>query len=149
MKQVPVTPKLEYLCRAEVILADVIKAGENPFGERRMVPIIGGHFEGKITGDVLPGGADSQWMKPDGATAVVDARYMIKTTDGAIIYLHNHGLRVVPPDVLERINHGEIADPNSYYFRTNPEWETGSPKYAWLNNTVGVCSGVRLAKSAL
>ena len=34
----------------------------------------------EINGDVLPGGADAQWMKPDGATAVADARYMIKTT---------------------------------------------------------------------
>jgi Protein of unknown function (DUF3237) len=149
MKQVPVAAKLEYLCRGEVILGDVIQAGNTQWGERRMVPILGGHFEGKINGDVLPGGADAQWMKPDGATAVADARYMIKTTDGAVIYLHNHGLRVISAEALERLNKGEILDPHDYYFRTNPEWETGAPKYAWLNNTVGVCSGVRLAHSAL
>jgi len=54
-----------------------------------MVPLLGGHFEGKITGDVLPGGADTQWLKPDGSVSHIDARYMIKTNDGAIIYIHN------------------------------------------------------------
>jgi hypothetical protein len=44
---------------------------------------------------------------------------------------------------------GDIVDPHSYYFRTTPEFETGSPKYAWLNNVVCVCSGVRLANSAI
>jgi hypothetical protein len=149
MKQIPVTPKLEYLCRGEVLIGEVLKAGVLPFGERRIVPLTGGHFEGKITGEVLPGGADTQWLKPDGTTAVVDARYMIKTTDGAVIYLHNHGLRVLPLDVLDGMGRGDIVDPHSYYFRTTPEFETGSPKYAWLNNVVCVCSGVRLADSAI
>lgn len=148
MKQIPVTPRLEHLCRGEVQLGEVLKAGELPFGERRIVPIIGGYFEGKLAGEVLPGGADSQWVKPDG-TAVVDARYMIKTADGAIVYIHNHGLRAIPLDVIDRISRGESVDPRSYYFRTTPEFETGSPKYAWLNNIVAVCSGLRLSNSAV
>jgi len=64
---------------------------------------IGGHFEGKITGDVLPGGADMQWLKPDGIVAILTHRYMIKTTDSAIIYIHNPGLRVTVPGILDRI----------------------------------------------
>ncbi len=149
MKLVPVTPKLEYLCRGEVQAGEPLKTGELAFGEMCMVPIISGHFEGKITGEVLPGGADTQWLKPDGTTAIIDARYMIKTTDGAIIYIHNHGLRVIALDILERIWSGESVDPSNYYFRTTPEFETGSPKYAWLNNVVGVCSGARFAKGAI
>jgi len=149
MKQIPVTPKLEFLCRGEVQVGEPLKAGKNPFGERGMVPILSGHFEGKITGEVLPGGADTQWLKPDGIAAEVDAKYMVKTTDGAIIYIHNRGLRVIPLDVIARIWQGEIVDPSCYYFRTTPEFETGSPKYIWLNNVVAVSSGVRFAKSAI
>jgi hypothetical protein len=74
---------------------------------------------------------------------------MIKTNDGAIIYIHNPGLRIIVPKVLDRIFGGEDVDPALYYFRTNPEIETGSPKYAWLNNVVCVCSGARSAKGAI
>lgn len=148
MELVPVTPRLEYLCRGEVLLSDVIKVGALPYGERRIVPFTGGYFEGKLAGEVLPGGADTQWVRPDG-TAVVDAKYMVKTPDGAIVHIHNHGLRVITLDVVDRISQGESVDPNSYYFRTTPEFDTGSPKYAWLNNIVAVCSGIRLANSAI
>jgi hypothetical protein len=148
MGQEPVKPKLEFICRGVVQLAEVIKAGETKSGERRMVPLTGGRFEGKIAGEVLPGGADTQWVRPDG-TAVVDAKYMIKTDDGATIYIHNHGLRAIKPEVLDRLSRGETVDPSSYYFRTQPEFETGSPKYAWLNDIVGVCSGIRLADSVI
>jgi hypothetical protein len=149
MKLIPVTPKLEFLCRGEVQAGEPIKTGNLDFGEMCMVPILGGHFEGKITGDVLPGGADMQWLKPDGIVAHIDARYMIKTTDSAIIYIHNPGLRVTVPGILDRIFNGDVVDPGSYYFRTNPEIETGSPKYAWLNNVVCVCSGARFARGAI
>jgi hypothetical protein len=107
MKLIPVTPKLEFLCRGEVQAGEPIKTGNLDFGEMCMVPILGGHFEGKITGDVLPGGADMQWLKPDGIVAHIDARYMIKTTDSAIIYIHNPGLRVTVPGILDRIFNGE------------------------------------------
>ena len=148
MGQEPVVPKLEFICRGRVNLADVIKAGETKSGERRMVPLTGGRFEGKIAGEVLPGGADTQWVRPDG-TAVVDARYMIKTDDGAVVYIHNHGLRAIPLDIVDRISNGENVDPSTYYFRTNPEFESGSPKYAWLNDIIAVCSGARVGNSVI
>jgi hypothetical protein len=148
MKQEPVVPTLEFVCRGYVHLAEVIKAGELTYGERRIVPFTGGHFEGKIAGKVLPGGADTQWVRPDG-TAVVDASYMIGTDDGAVVYLHNHGLRAIPLDVVDRISRGEEVDPTSYYFRTTPEFTSGSPKYAWVNDFIGVCSGIRVGNSVI
>jgi hypothetical protein len=39
------------------------------------------------------------------------------------------------------------VDPASYYFRTRPEFETGAPQYAWLNDLLAVCSAVRAANS--
>jgi hypothetical protein len=113
-----------------------------------MVPLTGGRFEGKIAGEVMPGGADTQRVRPDG-TAEVDARYMIKTDDGAIVYIHNHGLRAIPLAVVDRISNGENVEPSSYYFRTMPEFESGSPKYAWLNDIVAICSGSRVGNSVI
>jgi hypothetical protein len=57
----PVTPKLERLFRAVVEIAEPISVGMTPLGERRIIPITGGHFEGeRLAGAVLPGGAD--WL---------------------------------------------------------------------------------------
>ena len=56
-----VTRPLIRLLRAE--LADMVDVGLTPMGHRRVVNIQGGHFEGDlISGTVLPGGADWQWV---------------------------------------------------------------------------------------
>jgi hypothetical protein len=33
-----------------------------------------------------------------------------------------------------------LIDPAGYYFRTNPLFETGSARYAWVNDIV--CAGI-------
>lgn len=147
MELSPVTPTLERLFRAVVEIAAPLSVGLTPRGERRIIPITGGRFEGeKIAGDVLPGGADWQLVRPDG-TALLEARYTLRTQDGALVYVRNRGVRSGPPDVLARLAHGEAVDPASYYFRTRPEFETGAPQYAWLNDLLAVCSAVRAANA--
>ena len=65
----------------------------------------------------MPGGADWQILRPDGA-ADLEARYTIQTDDGALIYVVSRGVRHGPPEVLARLNRGERVDPALYYFRT-------------------------------
>jgi hypothetical protein len=143
----PVTPTLERLFRAEVEIAAPLSVGMTPRGERRIIPITGGRFTGeKLSGDVLPGGADWQLVRPDG-TALLEARYTLRTGDGALVYVRNRGVRSGPSDVLARLARGERVDPASYYFRTRPEFETGAPQYAWLNDLLAVCSAVRAANA--
>ena len=141
----PVTPRLERLFRAVVEIAAPLSVGVTPLGERRIIPITGGRFEGEtLAGDVLPGGADWQLVRPDG-TALLEARYTLRTRDGALVYVRNRGVRAGPPEVLARLARGETVDPASYYFRTVPQFETGSLQYAWLNDLVTVCSASRAA----
>jgi Protein of unknown function (DUF3237) len=143
----PVTPRLEHLFRAVVEIAAPLSVGVTPRGERRIIPITGGRFEGpELTGEVLPGGADWQLVCPDG-TALLEARYTLRTRDGALVYVRNRGVRSGRPDVLARLARGEVVDPASYYFRTRPEFETGAPQYAWLNDVLAVCSAVRAANA--
>lgn len=143
----PVTPRLEHLFRAVVDIAAPLSVGMTPLGERRIIPITGGRFEGEnIAGDVLPGGADWQLVRFDG-TALLEARYTLRTRDGALVYVRNRGVRSGPPEVLARIARGEAVDPAGYYFRTVPQFETGAPQYAWLNDLVAVCSAVRAANA--
>ena len=145
----PVTPHLERLCRATVKLATPQEIGATPLAERRIIPIIGGSFAGeRLNGDILPGGADWQIVRPDGA-ALLDARYTLRTDDGALIFVSNRGLRHGPPEVLARLRRGEAVAPTEYSFRTVPTFETGAPAYAWLNDLIAVCSGVRTADTVI
>ncbi len=141
--------QLDYVTRVTVHVDTPLLLGHTPLGERRIINITGGHFAGpKLTGEVLSGGADWQLVRPDGA-ALLEAHYTLRTHDGALIYVHNRGIRHGPPDVLARIAEGELVDPALYYFRATPTFETGSPAYAWLNNLITVCSGARTRDAVL
>src|SRR5262245_37816690 len=97
------TPRLELISRATVSVASPIVVGKTAAGERRVVEILKGRMEGKISGEILAGGADYQTVSPDG-TSYLNARYMIRTDDGAVILVRNYGIR-----------HGVIGDDPSKY----------------------------------
>ena len=119
--------------------------GDTPQGRRRIIGITGGRFSGeRLSGRVLPGGADWQLIRADGV-ADLDARYTLETGDGALIYVRNRGYRHGPADVLKRLASGEAVDPSLYYMRTTPCFETGDARYAWLNRIVCVATGARRA----
>jgi len=145
----PSKPKLELLFQATVKVGAAIHISKVPLGERRFIPITGGSFKGeKLSGDVLPGGADWQLVKPDGS-AILYARYTLQTKDNAFIYVENKGIRRGNPELLAQLARGDIIDPSKYYFRTTPQFETGAPQYAWLNNIIAVCSGMRLVDTVI
>ena len=135
--------KLAPLFRAEITLAPAQELGEGPLGRRRIIPITGGSFRGeRLSGRVLPGGADWQVIRADGV-ADLDARYTLETADGALIYVRNHGYRHGPAQVLKQLSLGEEVDPSLYYMRTTPLFETGDARYAWLNRLICVGTGGR------
>ena len=135
--------KLQPLLKAEITLAAPQELGDSPLGRRRIINITGGRFSGeRLSGRVLPGGADWQVIRPDGV-ADLDARYTLETSDGALIYVRNHGYRHGPADVIRKIGAGEAVDPSLYYMRTTPLFETGDARYAWLNRMICVGTGAR------
>ncbi len=110
---------------------------------RRVVPILEGTFEGPgLQGTVMSGGGDWQVVREDGATEL-DARYRLRTNDGAVIVVENRGLRCGPAEVLARLAAGETVDPSSYYFRTAAFFRTSSEAYGWLTESVFVGEGER------
>jgi hypothetical protein len=134
---------LKYVFTAWVQVDPPLFIGQVDPGERRVINIIGGSFSGpKIRGTILPGGADWQIVRPD-LTAFLEARYTLRTDDGALIYVNNVGIRTGPTEVLRRLASGEEVPPTEYYFRTSPKFETGSEKYAWLNRAIFVAAGKR------
>jgi Protein of unknown function (DUF3237) len=134
---------LQALFKAEITLATPQELGETPQGRRRIINITGGRFAGeRLSGRVLPGGADWQLVRADGV-ADLDARYTFETEDGALIYVRNRGYRHGPAEILTRLAKGENVDPSLYYMRTTPRFETGDARYAWLNRVLCVASGAR------
>ena len=139
----PSPPQLEFAFEATAEIGAPQDLGITPHGRRRIIPVLGGRFEGpRIRGRILPGGADWQILRTDG-TAELDARYTLETDQGAFIYVSNRGLRHGPPDVLVRLNAGETVDPASYYFRTIAQFETGAPECQWLTNAIFVATAER------
>ena len=131
--------------RAELTLAPAQEFGATPLGRRRVIPITGGRFSGeRLSGRVLPGGADWQVIRADGV-ADLDARYTLETADGALIYVRNKGYRHGPDEVMKRLAAGEAVEPTLYYMRTTPWFETGDARYAWLNRIVCLGTGARRA----
>lgn len=136
---------LRALLKAEITLAPPLELGDTPAGRRRIIEITGGTFQGeRLKGKVLAGGADWQVIRSDGV-ARLDTRYTLQTHDGALIYVRNVGYRHGAPEVIKRLAAGEAVDPSLYYMRTTPWYETGDPRYAWLNRIVCVATGARRA----
>jgi hypothetical protein len=135
--------KFRPLLRAEITLAPPQELGESPLGRRRIIGITGGRFSGeRLSGRVLPGGADWQVIRSDGV-ADLDARYTLETADGAMIYVRNRGYRHGPPDIIKQLAAGQDLDPALYYMRTALRFETGDARYAWLNRIICVATGAR------
>lgn len=99
-------------------------------GERRIVPIVGGRFEGPgLKGTVLNVGADWIKTRADGVSEL-DVRVTLKTDDDALIYMSYTG-------ILSRSEAGN-------YWRVVPKFETDSEKYAYLNSIIAIGIGKRI-----
>ena len=134
------------LFRISAEVGDVRSLGAAPAGERRVVPILGGTFEGEgLGGEVLPGGADWQWRWADG-TLAIDAHYALRERRGALIEVRSQGLRAGPPEVLERLARGEAVPAGDYYFRTVLRFSTGDAPLGWLNRIIGIATAARHAR---
>jgi Protein of unknown function (DUF3237) len=128
-------------------LEAMLNFGSTPYGERRIIGISGGTVQGpKLNGRILPGGADWQIIRSDGA-ADIQARYTIEADGGAHILVNSQGLRHGPPEVLERLARGDKVDPALYYFRTVMRFETGDAGLGWLNRILALARGERRARS--
>ncbi|SNY61335.1 DUF3237 family protein [Paractinoplanes atraurantiacus] len=99
-----------------VDLAEPREVGRTLAGHRRVIPILGGTVTGPaLTGEVLPGGADWNLVRPDGAIHVW-ARYELRTTEGFVVSVTNEGL-------------GEPGKP----IPTRPVFEVPTAGPAWLS----------------
>ena len=126
------TPQLEFALQLKVTLGEAYTCGETQHGQRTIIPITGGTFEGSnIKGTIINGGADYQLNNKASGRTELEAIYCIKTDDGVNIHVRNRGI----------INSGKDEQGNpTFYFKAAPQFEAPvDSKYAWLNNAIFVC----------
>jgi hypothetical protein len=122
--------------------------GQTPNAFRRIGMVTGGSFEGeRLSGEVVSGN-DWQDVRTDDCTKL-DVRLLLRTTDQALIVMTYQCLRSGSAETLAKLDRGEAVDPASYYFRFIALFETGAPKYHWINRIVAVGIGERLADGPL
>ncbi len=110
------------------LTADVARSGtiaDGPHGTRVVVECTGGRFEGpRLRGDVAAPSGDWVRLASDG-TLSIDVRMLLRTDDGADILMTYSG----------------VARDGGATIRAAPRFETGDPRYAWLNPVQGVATG--------
>lgn len=131
-------PDLEWLYDADVEIAPRRDLGPSPAGHRYIVDILGGSFEGpRMSGKVIPGGADRQLVMPDGVR-LLNAIYEMETVDGAMLTVQN---RVVIDE----------SAPGGRYARSSVQLLAPDGRYGWLNRRVfiGTLTSLRPAREAV
>src|SRR5207248_8212904 len=143
-------PRLTLVYRLDAVLGEPLDLGGVSQGHRRIVPQIGGTFEGPdVKGKLLPGvSADWQIVLPDGTT-IADIRYTLQTEDGVLLYVRSRGVRHGSAEVLARLARGEDVDASEYTFRTSTQIETAAPRLDWLNKGIFISVGGRQATGVI
>ena len=120
-------PLLEYAFAARVAIAPEEHVGHGEGDEVIFVPITGGTVEGpRLRAEIVPGGGD--WMVKRGEVYAVEARYLMRAEDDALIDVINRGFWRETPDGV--------------YFRLAPVFRTDAPAHRWLAETVFVGTAV-------
>ncbi len=140
--------KSQYLFTLTLAVTQLHDVGPVPAGTRHIDLLGAGTFEGpRLKGELLAGGMDMKTLRADGSM-VPNVRLVLRTDDGALIFMHYTGVRHGSPEVMDRIARGEVVPPTDYYLRNTPSFETAAAKYDWLNRIVAVGVGRRLPDHA-
>ena len=136
-------PPLRHVASLQVDVGPPLEIGETPAGLRRIIPITGGRVSGPLfSGRVLPGGADHQLIRTPTETEV-EARYVVETDEGELVYIENRGLRTGSAADIARLRADLPVDPARIYFRSTPRFETSAPRLAPLTSHIFVGVGTR------
>lgn len=137
----PFAPQMEYAFSIGITLTKAHWLRPTTMGATRAaVYAAEGTIDGpNIKGKVVPmSGGDWPLQRPDGVIDF-DARYLLETDDGTLIYMQNRGFRwAFTPEVAERMARNEPADPSEYYMRVSPKFDVPEGPYDWMAKHVFV-----------
>lgn len=125
--------KSELIFHMDVAIGEMYPTGDFGAGDRWIAGQTGGVFEGKhLRGEVLTPGGDFGIRRADGVTEH-DVHVVLRTDDGAIIYMHYSGVGHALP-----LTPDQDDENRPFYFRVAVKFETGGERYKWLNRIVAV-----------
>ncbi|RGE18998.1 DUF3237 domain-containing protein [Leucobacter sp. wl10] len=132
-----IDPRLDFVFEVRVRVGEPLRIGGAGGEERWFSPIMGGTVSGpRLNGEVLPYGGDWWSTRPPGSL-VLDARYLLRSDDGAIISIHNPG-RYEPEESDEA---PETEDGAAEWGEAFPRFDTAAREYAWLRESVIIGRG--------
>jgi hypothetical protein len=121
------------LITERVTLSPSQSVGASKRGNRNIIPITGGEVSGRITGKVVPGGADYQNLS---TPATIDAHYLWQTTDGEIIVVRNGGtFGSLVPTFEVRVDSPYAWLNSGLYLSSNPGPSTGGVALTFFEST--------------
>ncbi|HMM49652.1 MAG TPA: DUF3237 domain-containing protein [Miltoncostaeaceae bacterium] len=122
--------ELRPLCTVTAATLPPIMVGEGSAGTRMVVPVGRVELTGERLRGVGEGGPAADWvLVGPGGIATIDVRFSFTTDDGATIFVAYGGRMDPTPAREDRVIH--VA----------PRFETGDPRYAWLNAVQAVGRG--------
>ena len=103
-----------------------------PAGTRAVIEMIDIVYEGDRLSGRLVGPPAIDWLllSADGVVGAIDVRFVIQTHDDALIHVSYRG----------RSDHSQGHGALPLY--TAPLFETGDPRYAWLNTVQAIGKGI-------
>lgn len=133
----PFAPALTFAFEIRADLAPTLHVGHGAGERTEFTPITGGTVDGPLLrGTVLPGGGD--WSGTRGDVCQLDARYLLRAEDGAVIDIVNRGYYHEAGDSPEQFDGDLQVSAPGVYYRTSPVFRTDAPAHLWLARTVFV-----------
>ena len=115
------------LCRVDARLAEPLVLPNTPTGTRSILEAVSLKITGVRLSARMKGHATADWLtlSADGTIGTLDVRATLETDDGALIFMQYNGR-------MQR----QIDGTRKIYIA--PRFDTGDPRYAWLNAVQGV-----------
>lgn len=125
------------LSTATLQLGEPVYIPNTPKGTRAIVEIKAARWDGERLKASQKGQAAADWAiaSADG-TLHIDVRTTLETDDGAIIFVSYTGRAQMTPDGATPLI-------------ITPQFETGDPRYTWLNKVQAIGRGTRDAEGGL
>ena len=124
----------------QAMLKQPLAVGSTPVGLRNYYEITHGEIVGQRIKAKILGGGDWALIGSDGVVRL-DVRLQAETDDGAILYAQYSGILQPSEKLMLAMTSGSGTDYGDEYFYSNPRFETGDPRYAWLNHTFLIGQG--------
>ena len=114
------------LATVRVTRGDVYRLGQTAFNKRVIGCIANGRWDGeRLSGEIIAPGGDWAIPSSDGKVMLLDVRQLVRTDDGALVYITYKGR----------------CDRERGTYTVAPTFETDDDRYAWLNSIQAVGQG--------